>query len=45
LSQNIVEKYKIRAKKALGQNFLVDDFIVEEIAHAAEVENKNIIEV
>lgn len=45
MSKNIVDKYKIRAKKALGQNFLVDDFIVDEIAHAAEVENKNIIEV
>lgn len=45
MSREILEKYWIRAKKALGQNFLVDDFIVEEIAHATQVENQNIIEV
>lgn len=45
MSREILEKYGIRAKKALGQNFLVDDFIVEEIAHATQVENQNIIEV
>lgn len=45
MSKEILEKYWIRAKKALGQNFLVDDFIVEEIAHATQVQGKNIIEV
>ncbi len=45
MSKEILEKYSIRAKKALGQNFLVDDFIVEEIAYSAPVEWKNIVEV
>lgn len=45
MSQEILKKYSIRAKKALGQNFLVDDNIVEEIAQSVTVEWKNIVEV
>lgn len=45
MSLEILKKYKIKAKKALGQNFLVNDDIVEEIAGTIEVEGKNIIEV
>ena len=33
MSQEILKRFKIRAKKALGQNFLQDDFILEEIAN------------
>ena len=45
VSQEILKKYSIRAKKALGQNFLVDDEAVEAIAQSIEVKNKNIVEV
>jgi 16S rRNA A1518/A1519 N6-dimethyltransferase RsmA/KsgA/DIM1 with predicted DNA glycosylase/AP lyase activity len=38
VSQEILKKYSIRAKKALGQNFLVDDNVVEEIAQSIEVQ-------
>jgi 16S rRNA A1518/A1519 N6-dimethyltransferase RsmA/KsgA/DIM1 with predicted DNA glycosylase/AP lyase activity len=37
VSQEILKRFKIRAKKALGQNFLQDDFILEEIANTVEV--------
>ena len=45
MSLEILKKYKIRAKKSLWQNFLVNDEIVEEISNVIEVEWKNIIEV
>lgn len=45
MSQEIFKKYKIKAKKSLGQNFLVNDEIVEEIAGTIEVLWENIIEV
>jgi len=45
VSQEILKRFNIRAKKALGQNFLQDDFILEEIANTIEVEGNNIVEV
>lgn len=45
MSQEILKRFKIRAKKALGQNFLQDDFILEEIANTVEVRWNNIVEV
>lgn len=45
MSEEIIKRYKIKAKKALGQNFLVNDSIVEEIASAVYVEGENIVEV
>ncbi len=45
MSLEILKKYKISAKKALGQNFLVNEQIVTEIAESISVEWKNIIEV
>ncbi len=45
MSREILEKYKIKAKKKLGQNFLVSKKVVTEISEVIEVENKNIIEV
>jgi len=35
----------IRAKKSLGQNFLIDEEALSDIAHSVRVEGKNIIEV
>lgn len=45
MSQEILKRFKIRAKKALGQNFLQDDFVLEEIANTVEVSENNIVEV
>ncbi len=40
-----MKKYKIKAKKGLWQNFLVNDRVINEIAELVIVEWKNIIEV
>jgi len=45
MSENLLKKYKIKAKKSLGQNFLVNEKIVEEISNQLDVSDKNIIEV
>jgi len=45
VSLEILKKYKIRAKKSLWQNFLVNDDIVEEISSIVDIEWKDIIEV
>jgi len=45
MSQDILQKYHIRAKKALGQNFLVDEYKVSAIARSISVSGENIIEV
>ena len=36
---------KIKAKKSLGQNFLVDKEIIKKILDCADIKNKNILEV
>ena len=35
----------IKAKKSLGQNFLIDKNILEKIVNVTEIENKNILEI
>ncbi|MCD5380370.1 16S rRNA (adenine(1518)-N(6)/adenine(1519)-N(6))-dimethyltransferase RsmA [Candidatus Gracilibacteria bacterium] len=45
MSEEMLKRYKIRAKKALGQNFLVNEHIIDDIANSIETEDKNIIEV
>ena len=35
----------IKAKKSLGQNFLIDDKILNEIVNCVKIENKNILEI
>lgn len=40
-----LKKYNIRAKKSLGQNFLIDEEILQKIASFVTIEWKNIIEV
>ncbi len=35
----------IRAKKSLGQNFLIDQKIIDKIVNIIELENKNILEI
>ena len=45
MSVEIIKKYKIKAKKSLWQNFLINDEILKKISEVLEIENKNIIEV
>ncbi len=45
MSLEIIKQHKILAKKSLGQNFLIDEDILESIAGIIEIQNKNIIEV
>ena len=39
----IMDKYKIRANKSLGQNFLIDDNIVSEIVEGSNVNKEDLI--
>ncbi|MFZ4461063.1 MAG: 16S rRNA (adenine(1518)-N(6)/adenine(1519)-N(6))-dimethyltransferase RsmA [Patescibacteria group bacterium] len=41
----ILAHYNITAKKSLGQNFLVQDGILDKIAEVSEITGKNVIEV
>ncbi len=41
----ILERYGIRAKKSLGQNFLVQDGILEKIAKAVDIRGKKVLEI
>ena len=45
MNLKILEKYKIKAKKSLGQNFLVNDSILESIVNYINIKWENIIEV
>ena len=45
MSENFFKKYQIKAKKALWQNFLVDESKVQAIADFIDVKEQNIIEV
>ncbi len=45
MSIEILNKYKIKAKKSLGQNFLVNENIVDEISKISDIKWKNIVEV
>lgn len=45
MSKEIIKKYNIWAKKSLGQNFLVDEWKLDEIENSIEISWKNIIEV
>ena len=35
----------IKAKKSLGQNFLIDQAIIDKIINTVEIENKSILEI
>ncbi len=43
--EEILKNYKIKAKKSLGQNFLVSESILTEISEIIEIFDKNIVEV
>lgn len=42
-TKNILKKYNISANKKLGQNFLVDDDVIEEIINVADVNKSDLI--
>ena len=35
----------IRAKKSLGQNFLIDDKILNQVVNTVEIKNKSVLEI
>ena len=39
----LMKKYKIKANKGLGQNFLVDDEVLQDIANSAEIEETDLV--
>lgn len=42
-TQAILNTYKIQANKSLGQNFLIDDNIIESIIESSEIEKEDLI--
>lgn len=42
-TQEILHRYKIRADKSLGQNFLVDDNVINEILEASEINKDDMV--
>ena len=42
-TQFILHKYKIQANKSLGQNFLVDDNVIEEIILRSDISKDDLI--
>lgn len=45
MSEDIIRKYKVKAKKKLWQNFLINDEIISSIAWVIDISGKNIIEI
>lgn len=43
--QEILKRYNINAKKALGQNFLIDEKVLENISSISHIEWENILEI
>ena len=42
-TQAILNTYKIQANKSLGQNFLIDDCVIEKIIEASNIEKEDLI--
>jgi len=43
LTKNIVKKYGFRFSKSLGQNFLIDDSVLEDIMNAADITSDDLV--
>lgn len=39
----LMKKYKIKANKSLGQNFLIDDTVIEDIVNGANIEKEDLV--
>ena len=42
-TQFILHKYKIQANKSLGQNFLVNDNVIDEIIRGSNIDKQDLI--
>ena len=43
VTQHILNRFKLRADKKLGQNFLIDHSVVQRIVEAAELSEKDTV--
>ena len=39
----LIKKYKIKANKNLGQNFLIDDNVIKDIVNGADITNEDLV--
>ena len=39
----LMKKYKIKANKNLGQNFLIDDTVIEDIVNGADIKKDDLV--
>ena len=39
----LMKKYKIKANKSLGQNFLIDDCVIQDIVDGAKIEKEDLV--
>ena len=39
----LMKKYKIKANKSLGQNFLIDDTVINDIANGAQISDEDLV--
>ena len=39
----LMKKYKIKANKSLGQNFLIDEKVIEDIVDGANIDNEDLV--
>ena len=39
----LMKKYKIKANKSLGQNFLIDDSVIEDIVNGANIQSNDLV--
>ena len=42
-TQELVKKYNFKFSKSLGQNFLIDDSVLEDIVNGAEVNGEDFV--
>ena len=42
-TQELVKKYNFKFSKSLGQNFLIDDTVLNDIVNGADVNNEDFI--
>jgi len=43
ITKELIQKYDIRMTKSLGQNFLVDDNVIDKIVNMADIDKKDIV--
>ena len=43
ITKQIIKKYNIKANKRYGQNFLIDDNILQNITEVAEITSKDLV--